>query len=165
VTARWAPGLLLALGLLQMAGSLLQVGALRGLGLATAASPAPRVFSTVGGLEAYSTRFFVEWHDQDGRGHSLHVTPDVYQRLAGPYNRRNAYGAALAAGPVLASDPTTARLFQAVTSYALCGGAPVLRELKIDGETHSGPPRLRYEPITASSMDPRLPRVLSPRCR
>jgi hypothetical protein len=32
------------------------------------------------------------------------LTPQIYKRLQGAYNRRNAYGAVLAAGPVLATD-------------------------------------------------------------
>jgi hypothetical protein len=63
--------LLLALGLLQMAGDLLRVPALKGLAAATAASPAPKVFSAVRGLETYSTRFFIEWTDIAGRSHSV----------------------------------------------------------------------------------------------
>ena len=110
---------LLALGLLQMAGDLLSIQALRGLGAATGASPAPKVFSAVRGLETYSTRFFLEWTDLHGLPHSLEVTPAVYAKLRGPYIRRNVYGAALAYGPVLPTE-----LLQPVMRYALCGDAP-----------------------------------------
>ena len=111
---------LLAIGLLQMTGDVLGVPALKGLGMATAASPAPRVFSSIRGLETFSTRFFLEWRSRDGALHSLALTPEVYERLRGAYNRRNAYGAALAAGPVLATDPRTERMFWAVLSHAIC---------------------------------------------
>ena len=57
------------------------------------------------------------------------MTPEVYARLAGPYNRRNAYGAAMAGGPALAADPSLRPMFLAVSRYALCDPAPVLREL------------------------------------
>ncbi len=53
--------LLLLLGCSQMAGELLGLPRLRGLAAATAASPAPRVFSSARGLETFSTRFFLEW--------------------------------------------------------------------------------------------------------
>src|SRR5262249_3975793 len=128
---------LVALGLLQMGGDLLQQYAiapvdqvgrlLKGVGAASTASPAPKVFSSVRGLETYSTRFFVEWTDRGGATHSLHVTPEVYARLRGPYNRRNVYGAALAYGPVLPAE-----LRDPVMRYAVCGNAPLLRELGID---------------------------------
>ena len=155
---------LLGLGLLQMSGDVLGVPALKGLGMATAASPAPRVFSSIRGLETYSTDFFLEWRSRDGTAHSLALTPEVYERLRGAYNRRNAYGAALAAGPVLATDPRTQRLFEAVISYALCGEAPVLRELGIDPAQLDGPPRVRYEPLHGSSAR-NLPMVILPNCQ
>ena len=56
--------LLVALGLMQMMGDALHLMPLKALALATAASPAPRVFSTVDGFEAYSTRFAIEWTDR-----------------------------------------------------------------------------------------------------
>ena len=83
------------------------------------------------GLETYSTRFFVEWTDRDGAAHSLELTPETYKSLRGPYNRRNVYGALLAYGPVLSSDPHAKPLFDSVARYALCGDAPLLRELGI----------------------------------
>ncbi len=92
------------------------------------------------------------------------MTPEVYARLRGPYNRRNAYGAALAAGPVLATDPRTQGIFWAVLSHATCGEAPLLRELGIDPAQVDGPPRVRYEPLPGSSV-PDLPTVLQPTCR
>lgn len=158
-----AAAALLGLGLLQMSGDVLGSPALKGLGMATAASPAPRVFSSIRGMETYSTRFFLEWRSRDGAAHSLALTPDVYERLRGVYNRRNAYGAALAAGPVLATDPRTQRMFQAVLSYALCGEAPVLRELGIDPAQVDGPLRVRYEPLPGTAMGD-LPTTIQPIC-
>jgi hypothetical protein len=159
-----AAATLLAIGLLQMTGDVLGFPALKGLGLATAASPAPRVFSSIRGFEPFSTRFYLEWRSRDAALHSLALTPEVYSRLQGPYNRRNAYGAALAAGPVLATDPRTQRMFWAVLSHATCGEAPLLRELGIDPAQVDGPPRVRYEPLPGSSV-PDLPTVLQPTCR
>src|SRR5438128_314222 len=120
-----AAGLLL-LGVLQMASDLLRLPALRGIAAATTASPAPRVFSAVRGLETYSTQFFIEWTDLHGQEQALQLTPEVYARLRGPYSRRNVYGAVLAYGPVLQGDPRTRPLFDSVARYALCGQAPVL---------------------------------------
>ena len=90
-------------------------------------SPAPKVFSAVRGLETFSTRFFLEWQDRAGAAHTLELTPAVYSRLRGPYNRRNVYGAVLAYGPVLLTDPRGRPMFDAVAVHALCGEAPLLR--------------------------------------
>jgi len=103
-----AASFLLVVGLLQMAGDVLRLPAVKAIGAATAASPAPKVFSAVRGLETYSTRFFIEWNDRAGRPHALEITPELNARVRGPYNRRNVFGAVLAYGPVLASDRRTA---------------------------------------------------------
>jgi hypothetical protein len=159
---------LVVVGLLQMTGDMLEqyvfspvdkVGRLlKGLGAATAASPAPKVFSSVRGLETYSTRFYVEWTDRAGVQHSLHITPEVYGRLQGPYNRRNVYGAALAYGPVLPE-----KLRNPVMQYAMCGDAPLLRELGIDPKAVQGSVRICYEPLPGTDLGD-LPAILEAPC-
>jgi hypothetical protein len=137
---------LVLLGLLQMIGDVVGVPALKGIGAATGASPAPKVFSAVQGLETYSTRFILEWTDTAGAPQTLELTPEVYARLRGPYNRRNAYGAVLAYGPLLASQPRTAPMFRQATSFAACGNAPLLRELGLDPARITGPVAVRLVP-------------------
>lgn len=136
---------LLALGLLQMAGDVLRMPAIKGLAAATAASPAPKVFSAVRGLETYSTRFFLEWTDKTGHFQSLEITPERARGLRGPYNRRNVYGAVLAYGPIMQSDNTLRPMFNSVSHYALCGNAPLLHELGIDTAAMQGASRVRLE--------------------
>lgn len=162
---------LLTIGLLQMFGELLSLTGLKdagaiisGFAAATCASPAPKVFSAVRGLETYSTRFFLEWNDRNGKSQSVELTPHVYSRLSGPYNRRNVYGAALAYGPVLATNPKTRPMFESVINYALCGRAVLLGELGIDMGHRVGPVRVRYEPLPDSQMN-NLPRLLEPTCQ
>ncbi len=155
--------LLLLLGCSQMAGELLGLPRLRGLAAATAASPAPRVFSSARGLETYSTRFFLEWTSQSGTTHTLRLGPEIYARLEGPYNRRNVYGAALAYGPVLVSEPATKPLFEAVVRYGLCGNAPLLRELGVDPASVRGPRHVRLEPRAGSNTGD-LPLLLEVSC-
>ncbi len=128
----WRVALLLALALSQMAGDLFHVAPLRGIAAATAASPAPRVFSAVRGLETYSTSFAIEWNAADGERHSLALTSEIAAQLRGPYNRRNVYGAVLAYGPVLSVDPRTQGMFESVLRAGLCAPAPLLSELGID---------------------------------
>jgi hypothetical protein len=155
--------ILLIVGFLQMTGDVLGLSALRGIGAATVTSPAPKVFSAARGLETYSSRFFLEWTDRQGQAHSVALTPEIYSRLAGPYNRRNVYGAALAYGPVLSTDPRTQSMFQAVIRYAFCGEAPVLNELGINPIDVAGHVHVRLEPIAGTPTD--LPRILEPSCQ
>jgi len=155
---------LLALGLLQMLGSVTGSAALRGIGAASAASPAPNVFTTVQGLEAFSTRFELSWYDVDGTERSIVVTPDLYAGLKGPYNRRNVYGALLAFGPILATDPRTSEMYREISRFALCGDAPVLRDLGLDPPRIGEPITVRYTPRPGSDIGD-LPRSLTIACR
>ena len=142
---------LLALGLLQMTADVLHLPAVKGIAAATAASPAPKVFSSVRGLETYSTRFYVEWTDASGQFHSLEITPERAAGMRGPYNRRNVYGAVLAYGPIMESDARLQPMYASVAKYALCGDAPLLRELGIDASgAHSGL-RLRLQTRAGSA--------------
>jgi len=158
-----AASFLLVVGLLQMAGDILRLPAVKAIGAATAESPAPKVFSAVQGLETYWTRFFIEWNDRAGRPHALEITPELNARVRGPYNRRNVFGAVLAYGPVLASDRRTETMFNSVASYALCGNAPLLRELGIDPRGVVGRVRIRLQPRAGSNLA-HLPLVLEPPC-
>src|SRR5215470_18344340 len=121
---------LLVVGLAQMTGDLLRLPALKAIGAATGASPAPKVFTATRGMEAYSTRFYLEWTDRLGVARELRLTPEIYRRMAGPYNRRNIYGAVLAGGPVMATDERLIRMYRSVSESALCGRAALLRELE-----------------------------------
>lgn len=162
MTPRTAAAFLLIVGLMQMAGDVAGCSVLKGLGAMSAASPAPRVFSTVRGLETFSTRFVIEWRGRDGVDHTLMPTPEAYSRIRGPYNRRNVYGAALVYGPVLATDPRTQPMLRSVLGSALCGEALLLRELGIDPAEVDGPPRIRFEPLPGTPAD--IPRTITAPC-
>jgi len=153
---------LVVLGLAQMTGDTLGIPVLKAIAAATTASPAPKVFSAVRGLETYSTRFSLEWRDASGSEHSLEITPAIYAEIHGPYNRRNAYGAILAYAPILAITPETRALFESVTRYALCGRAPLLTELGIDADP-TAPVRIRLEPLPTSDWGD-LPLIFEVSC-
>jgi hypothetical protein len=143
---------ILLLGLLQMVGDLFGVAEVKGVGAASMASPAPKVFSSVKGLETFSTRIYLEWTSIDGGEQSIEFDRDSYANLQGPYNRRNIYGAALAYGPVLAQDERARPMLKAVLAYALTGDAPLLHELGIDPRTVRMPMRLRYESLPGTDL-------------
>jgi len=152
--------LLVAVGLSRMAGEIFHLQPLEILGMATTAAPAPKVFSSVKGLETYSTQFYLEWFDQKKVRQRLFITPEVYARVQGPYNRRNVYGAALAYAPVLPEkfrDP--------VMRYALCGKKPLMRELGVDPSSIQGRVRLWLEPLPGTSLEPGLETLFEVSCR
>jgi hypothetical protein len=155
---------LLVIGLLQMIGDLLRVPQVKGLAAATGASPAPRVFSSVNGLETFSSDFYIEWKNRNGTANAMKLTPEFYSRIQGPYNRRNVFGAALAYAPVLARDPRTRPMYDAVVRYALCGKAPLLREMGIDPTDLSEPPVIRLVP-RADTRFGDAPFLITPSCQ
>jgi hypothetical protein len=156
-------GALLALGLLQMAGDVAGLPALRAVGAAWQASPAPRELAAVHGLETYAARVGVEWTDRGGVQHVLPLTPEVLARLRGPSHRRAAYRTALVLAPVLAGQAPTRPMWEAVARHALCGDAPLLRELGATAPPRPGAVRVRLSPRPGPDPGP-LPRVLAAPC-
>jgi len=153
---------LLILGLAQMTGAVLDFTPLAGLAAATAASPAPKVFSAVDGLETYSTRFFLEWTDLAGSEHGLELSPEVYSKLQGTYNRRNTYGAALAYAPIFAETDRSREMLITIARYALCGDAPLLREFGLDPTQIRGPVRVRLEPLAGTDPGDLMTEFVAP---
>ena len=150
--------LLLGLGCLQMCGDIVGSKTLQGLAAATGASPAPKVFSTVQGLETFSSKFYLEWQD----GQTVRIGPVEYARVGGPYNRRNVYGAALAYGPVLRANPQTKVMFEQVSRYAFCADAPLLRELGIAALSY--PLTIRTVPKIGTNLPSEMTTDYQERC-
>jgi hypothetical protein len=117
------------IGLSQMAGDLFGVRALKGLGAASAMAPCPKVFCDVNGLEGFASTFTLRLTGRDGGVREMEITPEVYALLQGPYNRRNAYGAAISFAPKLPSN-----LWQSVYRYGWRKGGPLRRELKLPND-------------------------------
>jgi hypothetical protein len=146
MSPRAAALLLGALGCVRMLADLAGLAPVAAVAAASGAAPAPKVFTSSQGLETFSSRFFVEWDTTDGETRSVEIDAERTGRLAGPYNRRNVYGAALAYGPVLAADPRTRPLLEGVLRRAACGDAPLLAELGIETPGRVGAPRIRVVP-------------------
>lgn len=122
-----AAAFVFVIGLLQMTGEITGSRLLKGIGAATAASPRPKVFCDINGLEPFASDFVLLLESDDGAVEQRKITPELYSRLRGPYNRRNAYGAALAAAPLLPAE-----LRQAVFAFAFCENGPLRGELQIE---------------------------------
>ncbi len=120
-----APVLLVVVGIVQMAGDLLDIPAVKAVGAASVASPAPKVFTAHKGFETYSSFFYLTWVDRDGTPREMKLTPEIYRGVRGPYNRRNAYGAALSYAPVLQSSPLTKPMHDAAMQYTFCGASNI----------------------------------------
>lgn len=103
------------IGFLQIIGYLTKVSPIRSLGIVTASSPLPIVFTEVKGVETFASNFYIRYNDHIGQKHEVQITPEIYAKFKGPYNRRNIYGAAISYGPVLPK-----KIWKSVLSYGLC---------------------------------------------
>jgi hypothetical protein len=142
-------GFLVALGSVQMIGDVLDVPRLKAFGAATQVAPAMKVFTAHRGHETFANRFHLGWRDRDGHWSEVRLDPRRYAAVRGPYNRRNAYGAALAYGPLLRADPRTRDMHASVVRYALCEPGALRAELGIPGE--AAVVSIRIEPIGAGA--------------
>lgn len=114
-----------AIGLLQVIGYSVGNKTIRGIGMASGSSPLPIVFTKVKGIETFASDFYIQFIDKSGVHQELQITPAMYSKLKGPYNRRNIYGAAISYGPVLKKE-----LWESVISYGLCRKI-LLREMNL----------------------------------
>ena len=120
---------LVALGCAQVVTDLAGFSTARALAAATQVSPAMKVFTSHEGFETFSPRFTIAYVDTAGQPVEVALTPERYSALAGPYNRRNAYGAALAYAPVLLASAETRGLVESVMRYAFCEPGSLVAEL------------------------------------
>ncbi len=116
--------LLLILALSQMAAGLAGCEPLREAVAGTGAAPYPKVFCDKDGYEAFAMDFELVGIDAASREHRVLMTPEAYERMRGPYNRRNVYGAALAFAPRLDDE-----LRDEVVDYAFRRDGGLRREL------------------------------------
>ena len=128
-----------------MAGDALRLPWLKGIGLATGIAPLPKVFSDVDGFETFAARFTLVETSEEGVIKRRVITPELYSRLDGPYNRRNAYGAALSYAPRMPEE-----VWRPVFCYGLSPSGPVRRELDLSSY---GPVSVEIETQTRGRDD------------
>ena len=95
---------ILLIGSTQFLGYLLNIPTLKGIGFASVIAPFPKVFSDVDGLETFASDFTLILTSDQGKVTEQSITPELYSKLTGPYNRRNVYGAALSYAPRLKEE-------------------------------------------------------------
>jgi hypothetical protein len=126
-TPRWPNRLallILLLGLTRMAGHLMDNRTLQGLGAASGIAPFPKVFCDSDGYEAFTATCVLSGQKPNGTRQEILLTPERYARLQGPYQRRNAYGAALIFAPRLPEN-----LRQSLLQQQMSPGSPLWHEL------------------------------------
>lgn len=123
--------IVILIGFLQTIGHVTGIKIIKSLGVVTAASPLPIVFTEVKGIETFASDFYIQWTNELNEIERVQMTPEIYSRLKGPYNRRNIFGAAIAYGPVL---PET--IWSPILNYGICNGI-LQEELEIPFDENS----------------------------
>ncbi len=127
----------MVIGFSAMASQLPGLAPMRGLALATQFAPYPKVFCQATAIdsgekfETFAATFTLCYQRADGHREELKITPEIYSRLLGPYNRRNVYGAVLAYGPALPAEWRHKTL-----SYALTNPGLLPTELGLPNDAH-----------------------------
>ena len=127
-TARVCQVGLIVLGALNLTGFVTQQPWLRGLAIASVASPLPFVFSQFRGYETFAADYELIALSKQGEQTRVAITPALYSRLGGSYNRRNTYGAAASYGPRM-TEPGERALVEHVLAFGICAGGPIARAL------------------------------------
>ncbi|NRA46559.1 MAG: hypothetical protein HRU09_16535 [Oligoflexales bacterium] len=128
---------LVVIGFLQIIGYLSGQSRILGLGFITAASPLPLVFLHFRGSEPFSAQYFIRWNNNKGESKTIHVGPEQYAKLKGPYNLRNVYGAIFAAGPVFQENPREKKLWTTVMKRAFCKPAFLKKSFELPEDLES----------------------------
>lgn len=91
------------------------------MGFVSVSSPLPLVFSAYNGHETYSTEFNISVSYKNDTNVTVHMDGNLYNKIKGPYNRRNIYGAVFSHGPFFNNDKLI-EMRQSVLNYAICKG-------------------------------------------
>ncbi len=121
---------LILIGCLQFLGIALGSKQLKGLGLATVASPLPLVFSHFRNHETFAADFHIFLTQQNKIIYEKQITPKLYSNLQGPYNRRNIYGAVFSYGPHL-NQAGEKKLVQTALKNAFCNNGFLAKEFQL----------------------------------
>ncbi len=127
-------------------------------------SPAMKVFTAHQGYETYSAKFKLTMLYADGTEFEAILDSERYAGLAGPYNRRNVYGALIAYGPVLYKKTATHDMWVEMTRRAFCQRKTVMSELNFPIQTAVTKVTVSYINQISADTAADYPTQLSIRC-
>ncbi len=81
---------LIVLAFIRPLGFIFHSPEIDGIGAATCISPLPTVFSKPGGIEAFTSRFFIVYSVAPSQNDTVLITSALFNRIEGPHNFRNA---------------------------------------------------------------------------
>ena len=154
-------GILIFLATIKIIATLMGWDKVVGIASMTNLTPAMKVFTAHKGYETYSSTFIIKATYADGLSEKKTVTSKIYSHLEGPYNRRNVYGALIAYGPLLAQNPKTKAMYDAMTKYAFCKEPNILTELTFENKNKIQQVNIFYE---NANLNTTYPTMIKARC-
>ena len=121
--------IVIGISLLQTVGFALNNKQIKGLGLASVASPLPIVFTQFRGVETFSLDYQIRVKDVKGIEKIIDLDSNNYSNLKAPYNLRNVYGAALSYGPAFKGEEIDIR--NSILEYSFCKDSSLKKALSI----------------------------------
>ena len=88
--------ILISVGCLQFAGYVFKNIPLRGLGISYCVGPLPTVFSTIGGVEGFSSTHTIHFTNDKGKADTIKLDQHLFSQFNGHYFLKNAYSLFLA---------------------------------------------------------------------
>jgi sterol desaturase/sphingolipid hydroxylase (fatty acid hydroxylase superfamily) len=119
---------LLCLGCMSTFGYMLSFSNIRSIGFMTVASPLPLVFSVHNGIETFSTSYNITVQFYDNTTEKINLDNSLYDKLKGPYNRKNMYGIVLSHGPFFL-EPNLIKMRDDILQNAVCHNGIIATEL------------------------------------
>lgn len=92
---------LILIAFIRPVGFVFQSTVIDGIGMATCVSPLPTVFSSPGGIEAFSSKYFIEYSNSSFESDTVAITPELFSKLEQPHPYRNAVSLAFGYFPIL----------------------------------------------------------------
>jgi len=125
--------LLVIVGCLHTVAYIHNLPNLKGLAFTTNASPLPLVFSAYNGIETFSTEFELDITFKNGSKTVEQMDHKLYEKLKGPYNRRNMFGIIFSHGPFF-DKPNMIKIREQVLYWAMCQPGQLKKEFGYSGE-------------------------------
>jgi sterol desaturase/sphingolipid hydroxylase (fatty acid hydroxylase superfamily) len=119
---------MLILGCTSTFGYMLSLNNVRNIGFITVASPLPLVFSVYNGVETFSTSYEVNVIFNDNTTSILQLDNTLYNKLNGPYNRKNMYGVVLSHGPFF-TNSNMIKIRDQILKNSICNHGVIAKEL------------------------------------
>lgn len=117
--------LLIFLGLLQISGFILGNKSMYNLGSVITASPFPKIFDKIDGLEYWSQKYSLKLNYKNGNSINLPITSDTFSKIEGNHLIKITYALSFSL------YPTRRKKNKRILLLGICDGGPLARNFSL----------------------------------